>query len=275
MSEGMLNIAIDLAKKGRIVFEHYNSLMLLEKDSLSYRKSLEALKKAVKEEQTAYLEVPNIYKLNEYVIASLEQLQNNPSSILFLRMNDICETIILKKLESHPQESINNFLAKSIETTCLINGLSILEHKIDNLRDIALSIKLERVKYECACYNQLIENILLKNDFEVVPLSYQEPTLFANLIGNINPEFLTKMKIDISKILLKDFTKYLIDNLDNEVKVIEYTSYIEGTLGILSLEERKNYFRQVKPLFKNYASLSFHILTLFNNLDEDLKLIRK
>ena len=190
-------------------------------------------------------------------------------------MNDICEILILKKLESNSRDSINNFLAKSIESTCLINGLYILEHKISQIDNISLAIKLNRVKYECACYNQLIENILLKNDFIIPSLSYQEPSLFANLIGNVNLEFFEKMKFNISQILLKDFVRYLSDNLDNEAKVIEYISYIESTLGILNRKERINFYHQVEPLFKKYPSLSFHIISLFNNLDNDLKLIKK
>ena len=274
MNDEILTLAIDLAKQARTVIAYYNSLMLLESDSFNYQKTLFLLKKAIKEEQEIYLKVPDLFKLNEYIIASLEKVQGSLNAILFLRMNDICEYLILKKLETKPQESINNFLAKSLESTCLINGLYILEHKISQINDISLSIKLRKIKYECACYNQLIENILIKNNFIVPSLSYKEPYLFANLIDNHNIELLERMKINITQILLKDFLTYLIDNLDNKTKVIEYTSYLESTLGILNKEERIKFFSKIEPLFSQYPALSFHILTLFSNLETDLKLIK-
>ena len=276
----ILDISISLAKQAKGVMGKYNELMGLDKDSCEFKEKLEELQNLVKIEQEAYIEVLNeslLYKLSSYIVKALESLEDNPSStILFLRMNNICETLILKSLEESSLEHNANIIAKSIESTCLINGLYILEKRISNTSSKKLKNKLNMIKYTSSAYNKVLEDILLPSGFTIPCINYQEPLLFSKLLGNIKYSSFNEMRIKVTTVLIHDLVNNLIDAMhDNKQdKILEYSCYIEGSLGILSLEERREILKIYIPLFKNDSYLSFYLLNIFNNVDNDLKLIK-
>ncbi len=276
----ILDISISLAKQAKEVMGKYNELMGLDKDSCAFKEKLEELQDLVKVEQEAYIEVLNeslLYKLSSYIVKALESLEDNPSStILFLRMNNICETLILKSLEESSLEHNANIIAKSIESTCLINGLYILEKRISNTSSKKLKNKLNMIKYTSSAYNKVLEDILLPSGFTIPCINYQEPLLFSKLLGNIKYSSFNEMRIKVTTVLIHDLVNNLIDAMhDNKQdKILEYSCYIEGALGILSLEERREILKIYIPLFKNDSYLSFYLLNIFNNVDNDLKLIK-
>lgn len=276
----ILDISISLAKQAKGVMGKYNELMGLDKDSCEFKEKLEELQNLVKIEQEAYIEVLNeslLYKLSSYIVKALESLEDNPSStILFLRMNNICETLILKSLEESSLEHNANIIAKSIESTCLINGLYILEKRISNTSSKKLKNKLNMIKYTSSAYNKVLEDILLPSGFTIPCINYQEPLLFSKLLGNIKYSSFNEMRIKVTTVLIHDLVNNLIDAMhDNKQdKILEYSCYIEGALGILSLEERREILKIYIPLFKNDSYLSFYLLNIFNNVDNDLKLIK-
>ena len=73
------------------------------------------------------------------------------------------------------------------------------------------------------------------------------------------------MRIKVTTVLIHDLVNNLIDAMhDNKQgKILEYSCYIEGSLGILSLEERREILKIYIPLFKNDSYLSFYLLNIF------------
>ena len=261
--EEVLDYAITLAKHAKDVFELYNEIIL--KNNFE---DILKLKECINKETLIYEEIKNkglLSKINAYIIKALEIVKDNPSNtVLFLRINDILETYILKELESSKRESINNAIAKSIESTCLINGLFLLERNTN----------LNKVKYELARYNRIIEEILLNNNFNVPCINYQEPLLFSNLYGFNNKEVFKLMRFDIVSHLISEFYLNISDGIDekNMTKVIEYSYLLKGSLGILDKEEQ--IIIEKKLINSSTKEVLPYLVFIFNNLDKDINLIK-
>ena len=261
--EEVLNYAITLAKHAKDVFALYNKIILKNN-----KEDILKLKECISKETLVYEEIKSkglLSKVSAYIIASLEVVKDNPSnSVLFLRINDILETYILKETASTTSEKVNNAIAKSIESTCLINGLYLLERHST----------LTNVKYELARYNCIIEEILLNSDFKVTCISYQEPFLFSNLYGVNNKELFKLMRFDIVSHLIVDFIVYLSDSIkeNNFSKVLEYSYLIKGSLGILTKDEQSIIGKSI--LASDKKEILPYIPFIFNNLEEDVTLIK-
>lgn len=263
MEEEILNYAITLAKHAKDVFSLYNAIILKNN-----HEDILKLKECIKKETLVYEEIKSkglLSSVNAYILKALDMVKDNPNNtVLFLRINDILETYILKELESITTEKVNNAIAKSLESTCLINGLYLLERNTD----------LNKVKYELARYNHIIEEVLLNNNFNVPCMSYQEPLLFSKLYGFNNEEVFKLMRFDIVSNLLAEFTIYISDNIkqNNMSKVIEYIYLMKGSLGILDKEEQ-NIIEQIL-LESDKKEILPYIPFIFNNLDKDITLIK-
>ncbi len=260
--EEVLNYTIRLAKYAKEVLAIYNEL--IRENNLA---TILKLKEEIKKETLLYEEIKQkslLEKVDAYIIKALEIVKDNPSnSILFLRINDILETYILKELESSKEERVNNFIAKSIQSTCLINGLFLLEKKTD----------LVTVKYELARYNKLIEEVLLKYEGHIPCINYQEPLLFSNLCGLRNREVFKLMRFDIVSNLMGEFYLNLEEGIktNNMSKVVEYSYLMKGSLGILSMEEQRIIGKCLKD---KKSELLPYLVFIFNDLDKDINLIK-